>query len=171
MNKQNCSFIIHGIIALAIYAIFSFVPAVEPISPMGMRLIGLLIGYYYALLIMGNPGLVSVATILLFGFSGYTQLTPAIIGAAGSIPMNIILAVMLLGGVMSISGLAKGIAEKIISSKMANALCKWSDVKFRFIPGNESGCAHVPFRRISDILSADVHGAGSSCLAADSFCD
>jgi sodium-dependent dicarboxylate transporter 2/3/5 len=119
MSKKNTLLLINGVIAILIYIIISGIPAPEPITPVGMNILGIIIGLIYGLITI-DPVIPSIIAVILVGFSGYTGVVPAILGAAGNFVCMIALALMLFSGILTHTGLARALAERIISLKIAN---------------------------------------------------
>jgi sodium-dependent dicarboxylate transporter 2/3/5 len=119
MSKKNILTIIHGVIAFLIYIIISRIPAPLPVTPVGMNILGIIIGLIYGLITI-DPVIPSIFAVILVGFSGYTGVIPAIMRASGNFVVLICLSLMMFSGILSHTGLARALAGRIVSMKIAN---------------------------------------------------
>lgn len=123
MNKKTLTFIIHCVIALALYLIISHIPAVAPITDVGMDLLGIVVALIYGLLTIDSV-LPSIVALILLAFTNYSAIGGSVQGAvmtaSGGFVACLVLTLMLFSGVISQSGLAQVLAEKIVYSKIAN---------------------------------------------------
>lgn len=121
MHKDTRKFVIHYIISLIIYIIFRLIPPAAPITELAMNMLGIVVMMIYGLIFIG-PVVPSLTAIILAGFTGYfgpgIQFTVMSIG--GNFVVGLVLTLMLFSGVLTGSGLAKAMAEKIVYSKIAN---------------------------------------------------
>lgn len=120
MNQRTMKHIISGAIPLAICLIIWAIPAVEPLTPMGMKIIGLVIGLIVGLITMEDPAMPALGALILFGLSGYTNVLAAFLGAEGHFAVCLVLSMLMIGGIMQNTGLARVLAEKIANAKWAN---------------------------------------------------
>ena len=111
--------IVNGVIALAIYLIVSNIPPVEPLTNTGIQVLGIILGLIYGLITM-EPAIPSIAALILLGTTGYTNVMGAFMSGGGHYAVVMVLGLMMIGGIMNYSGLARALAERIINSKLAN---------------------------------------------------
>ena len=123
MNKKNLSFIIKCAIGVALYLIISHLPAVAPITVVGMELLGIVVCLIWGLLTIDSV-LPSIFALILLGFTHYSAVGHSVqfsvMTASGGFVACLVLTLMLFSGVISQSGLAQVMAEKIVYSKIAN---------------------------------------------------
>lgn len=119
MNKKTRNMIVNGVIALAIYLIVSNIPPVEPLTNTGIQVLGIILGLIYGLITM-EPAIPSIAALILLGTTGYTNVMGAFMSGGGHYAVVMVLGLMMIGGIMNYSGLARALAERIINSKLAN---------------------------------------------------
>ena len=121
MHKDTRKFVIHYVISLIIYVIFLLIPPAAPITELGMNMMGIVVMMIYGLIFIG-PVVPSLTAIILASFTGYfgagIQFTVMAIGS--NFVASLVLTLMLFSGVLTASGLARGMAEKIVYSKLAN---------------------------------------------------
>lgn len=121
MHKDTRKFVIHYIISIIIYVIFLLIPPAEPITELGMNMLGIVVMMIYGLIFIG-PVVPSLTAIILASFTGFfgpgIQFTVMAIGS--NFVACLVLTLMFFSGVLTASGLAKAMAEKIVYSKIAN---------------------------------------------------
>ena len=64
--------VIHILISLAIMVCFKFVPAAEPLTPLGVEVIGIFLGMLYGWLIANDSFWPSIFGLLFLGLSSYS---------------------------------------------------------------------------------------------------
>jgi solute carrier family 13 (sodium-dependent dicarboxylate transporter), member 2/3/5 len=74
---------VHFLIGLAIMLVFNFIPAVDPITPIGMKILGIFIATLY-LWIAVDTFWASVLCIVAIGFSGYDTMGNILTASFGS---------------------------------------------------------------------------------------
>jgi len=95
------------------------IPASNGLSQSGVRALGVFVGMIYGMCTIGYVAPALIA-IFLIGVSGaYSSYTDAIIACWGNQIVTMTIGLFLFGGVMGYSGLAKGLAERIINAKFA----------------------------------------------------
>ena len=70
--------VIHILISLAIMVCFKFVPAAEPLTPLGVEVIGIFLGMLYGWLIANDSFWPSIFGLLFLGLSSYSTV-PAVL--------------------------------------------------------------------------------------------
>lgn len=80
---KNKKYLIHSIIGLVIMFGFGFLPPWSPITPLGMRYLGILLGliYLWSLVEMLWPSMLGLVAILLTGAISGAELTPKAFGS------------------------------------------------------------------------------------------
>ena len=121
MHKDNKKFIIHYVISIIIYIIFLLIPPAAPITELGMNLMGIVVMMIYGLIFIG-PVVPSLTAIILASFTGYfgPGIQASIMAIGSNFVATLVLTLMMFSGVLTASGLARGMAEKIVYSKLAN---------------------------------------------------
>ena len=76
MSKKTKMYYIHSAIGLAIMFLFGFLPPFDPITPLGMKFLGIFIGlcYLWSFVDMGWPILASFVAIISLGCMPITQI-------------------------------------------------------------------------------------------------
>lgn len=112
LKNNSISYYIHSIVAIVIMICFKFIPAVDPITPLGMEIVGIMIGLIYAYCTVDNiwP---SILALVLLGLSGYCKVSEAFIKAAGNDTILFILFLLFFGGIIACTGIGKEIAERV----------------------------------------------------------
>lgn len=77
--------VIHILISLAIMVCFKFVPAAEPLTPLGVEVIGIFLGMLYGWLIANDSFWPSIFGLLFLGLSSYSTV-PAVLRDGFGIP-------------------------------------------------------------------------------------
>jgi hypothetical protein len=108
---------IHIIIGIAIMTIFSFLEPIEPITPMGMRIIGLFIGTLY-LWSTVDALWPSFFAIVITALMGYEPIAKALADSLGSSTVWMFIAIFALFGAMDEIGLTDRIIAKCLSSPL-----------------------------------------------------
>lgn len=115
-RKKNNLYYIHSVIGLIIMFGFGYLPAVEPITPIGMELLGIFIALVYFWSTVGNlwPSLLG---LIALGLSDYTDMKGAM-AAFGNDTVVQIIFIMALVGVMESAGLSQAIAQWFVSRRI-----------------------------------------------------
>jgi len=120
MNTRTRKYIINGLISLVICFFFWAIPPAGPLTKTGLKIIGLIFGLVYGLITMDDPAIPSLGALILFGLSGYTNVLKAFLSAEGHFAVCLVLSMLMIGGIMQVTGLARALAEKIANAKWAN---------------------------------------------------
>ncbi len=98
--------------------LFRFIPPIGAMTPMGMEILGIFIGAFYAWL-HGEMIWSSAIALILFGFTGYFDNVTAVFASAmGNGTIQIILWMLVYSSIMISSGLGEHIANRIVSFKL-----------------------------------------------------
>lgn len=94
-------------------------PAVEPITQMGMRIVGIMVGAIYAwcTLDMIWPSFVA---LILVGLTGYSNVTALYASSMSNNTVMIMLFMLLFGGIVTVSGVGRALAIRIVNLKIAS---------------------------------------------------
>jgi sodium-dependent dicarboxylate transporter 2/3/5 len=114
MNKK----VINTIVGLVIMFGFGFLPAADPITPMGMKVLGTFIGAIYLWLTV-DIFWPSIIGLFALGCTGYMTVPQVFSSAFSNNNLILVLFMMILGGVIISAGVADVIAIKILSWKFA----------------------------------------------------
>lgn len=111
---------IHSIVVLVIMIGFKYiVPAVEPLTPLGVEILGIFLGMMYGWLIVGNLVWPSVVGLVLFGLSDYTTVTKAFSAGFGNSTVLLLLFFFLFTNIINSAGIIEFIAHWIVTRKFA----------------------------------------------------
>ncbi len=116
-NNRNV-YLLNSVITISLMLFLGYLPAPDPITPMGMKILGIVLGaiYGWSTVDMVWP---SISALVLLGFSGYTTVKQAFALAVSNDTVLFVFFLLLLSGIMNQTGVAKAIALRIISSKRA----------------------------------------------------
>lgn len=118
-TTKNISYWIHVIISLSFMFVFGrIVPAVDPLTPVGMNVLGIFIGLIWAwsFVSMAWP---SVIGFIALGFSGATQVNAAFAAGMGDYTnVLLVLFCMAYGAYLNDTGLSKTIAYWFLTRKI-----------------------------------------------------
>ena len=106
--------VVNSIIAVAFMFLFGFLSPVDPITPMGMKVLGVFIGCIWAWLTV-DVFWPSILGLVALGFTGYMSVPQVFSSAFSNNNVILILFMMILGGLIVSSGLADVLAKKMLS--------------------------------------------------------
>ena len=113
-------YVINSIIALAIMIGFKYVvPAADPLTPLGVEILGILLGTLYGWLIVGDVIWPSVVCLILLGLSDYTTVQDAFASGFGNNSVLLMLFFFLFTNILSAAGIIQFIAKWIATRKIA----------------------------------------------------
>lgn len=118
----GCSpaYIINSIIAIAIMIGFKYlVPAVDPLTPLGVEILGIFLGMLYGWLVVNDVVWPSVAGLVLLGLSDYTTVTKAFASGFGNNTVLLMLFFFLFTNIINSAGIISYLAQWIASRKFA----------------------------------------------------
>ena len=118
INKRPMSYYVNSLVAICLMLFFGFLPAIEPLTPFGMRILGIFLGaiYGWCTVEMIWP---SFLALIMLGFTEYTTVTAAFQTAASNETVLISLFFLCIAYLIQTSGLGTVIANKILSMKIS----------------------------------------------------
>lgn len=105
-----------SIMTLIIMFGFGHLPVIEPITPMGMKILGVFIGCIFGWLTV-DVFWPSILGLILLGFSGYMTVPQVFSAAFGNQSTQMLLFMMILGGLIKVSGATEVLTLKLLSMK------------------------------------------------------
>lgn len=119
MNKKTRNLIINAVVCVLIYVIISNLPCKDPLTPTGLKVLGIVVAAVYGWCTIDSV-VPSIAAVIAYGLVTPTGIANAFQTGAGSYLIMMILAALLICGIMVHSGLATVLARKIVGSKIAS---------------------------------------------------
>ena len=116
--KNKTSYYIHTIIMLTILAVFyCFVPAVEPLTPLGIKVVGVFFAMLYGWLFCDViwPSLLG---LVMLAVCGYDTIDNVLLSAFGNSTVILIFLFCAVTAILSAAGVADYIANKLVSLKI-----------------------------------------------------
>ncbi len=114
------AYIINSIITLVIMIGFKYVvPAVDPLTPLGVEVLGIFLGTLYGWLIVGNVVWPSIVCLVLLGLSDYTTVTDSFATGFGNNTVLLMLFFFLFTNILNSAGIIEFVAEWIATRKIA----------------------------------------------------
>lgn len=118
MNKKVWHYV-HCFIAIAIMIGFKYLPAPEPMTPLGMEIIGIFAGMLYGWLVIGELVWPSILGLVLLGLSDYSDVKTVFMNGFGNDTVLLVIFFMLFAGIMNHAGITDYIARKFVTLKFA----------------------------------------------------
>ena len=118
MNKKSVKLAIHCLVMVAIYLIVSNIPPSAPLTVKGMQVLAIVLAAIYGWCTIDTV-VPSIAAIVMYGFVQGSGAAAAFMTGSGAYVTVMILAMMLFSGIIIHTGLARAIAGKIVSSRLA----------------------------------------------------
>lgn len=118
-TKVDMKYVINSLIGLFFIIGFGQLPAVEPMTRVGMQIAGIFIGLIY---LWSTVDLIwpSILGILAFGMSDYCTMNEAIAAGLGSQVVWMLIMLMMISEAIRVSGVGELIARWIITRKVLN---------------------------------------------------
>lgn len=115
-SPKNTAYYIHSLITLVLIFGFGFLPPIEPITPVGMRILGILLGLLYGWTLVGLlwPSLFGTLAI---GLSGAMPIKAVFTAGWGSDITLLILFIFVFAAVVEAAGVSKAIAMWFVTRK------------------------------------------------------
>ncbi|MGH0054415.1 MAG: SLC13 family permease, partial [Sphaerochaetaceae bacterium] len=108
-----------GLWLIMIFVIWNLPPS-GALTKAGVHTIAAFLGMIYGLIFIKEYGIPCLFCILLMGFSGaYGSMNAAFIAAFGNVAFVMMFNILLVGGIVAYTGLAKNIALRMINAKFA----------------------------------------------------
>lgn len=116
-RSKDIIYIIHSLIVLTLIFAFGLLPAPEPITPIGMKILGILLGLIYGWTLVGLlwPSLFGLLALAL---SGAMPIKDVFIAGFGSDTTILILFIFVFAALVEAAGVSKAIAMWLISRRI-----------------------------------------------------
>ncbi|MFZ7103938.1 MAG: SLC13 family permease [Peptococcaceae bacterium] len=116
----STAYVINSIITLAIMIGFKYVvPAPEPLTPLGVEILGIFLGMLYGWLVVNDIIWPSIVGLVLLGLSEYTTVTNAFATGFGNKTVLLMLFFFLFTNIINSAGIIEYIAKWIVTLKIA----------------------------------------------------
>lgn len=118
-NKSEIGYWIHSLVGVALIFGFGTIPPIDPITPLGMRVVGIFLGmiYLWSFVTILWPSLLG---IIALGLSGYAPMNKVILSAFGDrVPVLVFFAMILFGAIQD-GGITHHISRWFLTRKMIN---------------------------------------------------
>ena len=118
-SPADAKYYINSLIGLFFILGFGHIPAIEPLTQVGMQIAGIFIGLIY---LWSTVDLIwpSILGILAFGLSDYCTMTEAIASGLGSQVVWMLIMLMMISEAIRVSGVGEIIARWIITRRVLN---------------------------------------------------
>ncbi|WP_053982504.1 SLC13 family permease [Niameybacter massiliensis] len=118
-KRANYSYLINTLIGISLMILFRFIPAPEPITPLGMEIIGIFIGVIYLWTFVDSiwPSLLG---IFLLGSSSFAPMNQVLMNFLGDSTVVQLFFMMVLIGAVVQSGLTNYIGRWFLTRKVIN---------------------------------------------------
>ena len=115
-KSKNTAYYLHSLITLVLIFGFGFLPPLEPITPVGMRILGILLGLLYGWTLVGLlwPSLFGTLAI---GLSGAMSIKEVFIAGWGSDITLLILFIFVFAAMVETAGVSKAIAMWFVTRR------------------------------------------------------
>lgn len=115
-TKKTTLYYIHSVITIGIMFGFQFLPPVAPITPLGMKILGIFLALLYGWTFTDQvwPSLLGMAALSL---TGYTSLKSLMASGFGSTTVMLMLFMLIIAALVDSAGVSKFIATYFISRK------------------------------------------------------
>ena len=111
------AYYVHAVIGILIMLLFGFIPAPGPITPMGMRVVGVFLGmiYLFSFCEICWPALLGIILLPIFG---YCSMTEAVSASMGHNVVFLSICAFIITGALNYYGVTEYIARWILSRKI-----------------------------------------------------
>lgn len=109
--------VIHILISLAIMFFFRFLPAPEPMTPLGIEVIGIFLGMLYGWLIANDSFWPSIMGLIFLGLSSYTTVPAVFTSGFGNNTVLLIFFFYAFTNIINAAGITDYIARWMVSRK------------------------------------------------------
>lgn len=116
-GSKDTAYYLNSAISIFVMIGFGFLPAVDPITPLGMKLVGIFIGALWAWSTIGLlwPSLVAM---LLMGFSGYASVTDVMLQGFGSSTTLLVFFILIFSACIDSAGITEYMALWLVKRKL-----------------------------------------------------
>lgn len=118
-NKTKSWYLFNSIVGIAIMLVFSSLPPIDPITPIGMQVVAIFLGVIY-LWTTVDPIWPSLLGVALLGFSNYAPMNQVLMGFLGDPTVVQMLFMMVFIGALVQSGLTNHIGNWFLTRKIIN---------------------------------------------------
>lgn len=118
LSNNKTSSYINSAICIAIMIFFGRISPIEPITPIGMSVIGIFLGMVYGWITVGMAW-PSILGLIMLGMSGYESVNDAFKNGFGNNTVLLLFFVCIIAGALNSAGLTKYFSLKILSFKIA----------------------------------------------------
>ena len=117
--ESNLMYYVHSAIGILIIFVFFFMDPIKPITPIGMKVLGIFISmiYLWSFVELLWPSLFG---ILALGFSGYDTMPKVLLRAFGDVVPVLVLFAMILFGAIQHNGITRYISRWFLTRKIIN---------------------------------------------------
>ena len=116
MNNITIKKYINSAIAIIVMIGFGYLPVLDPITPLGMKILGIFLGCIYGWLTV-DVFWPSILGLVLLGHTGYMPVSQVFASAFSNTTLLLMLFMMMLGGLISASGVADVLTLKLLSTR------------------------------------------------------
>lgn len=109
---------VHGVIMLALMIFFGKISPAEPLTELGMQVLGIFLGMVYGWIFVGMA-VPSLVGLLFLGLSDYSTVDAIYKSAFGHSTFLLLMFVFAICGILDDAGLTKWISLKILTNKLA----------------------------------------------------
>ncbi|NCB63594.1 MAG: SLC13 family permease, partial [Clostridia bacterium] len=117
LTKLNPLKILHILITFAIMICFKFIPAAEPLTPLGMEVIGIFLGMLYGWLVANDSFWPSIMGLIFLGLSSYSTVPKVFTSGFGNNTVLLIFFFYAFTNVINAAGITDYIARWMVSRK------------------------------------------------------
>ena len=116
MNNITIKKYTNSAIAIIVMIGFGYLPVLDPITPLGMKILGIFLGCIYGWLTV-DVFWPSILGLVLLGHTGYMPVSQVFASAFSNTTLLLMLFMMMLGGLISASGVADVLTLKLLSTR------------------------------------------------------
>ncbi len=118
LSKNSPWYYLHTVVTLLIiFCFFNFVPAVEPLTPLGIRVLGVFIAVLYGW-VFCDVVWPSLMGLIMLGMSGYGGITKVFASSMGNSTVIMLILFCAVTAILSSAGIAEYISAKMVGLKI-----------------------------------------------------